>query len=132
PFKSTWLVGLFTREWYFIGYWFFLLISSIFIFRFFCRYICPLGAALSIGSYFQYFRITRRGACTDCKICANECDSKAIKPNGEININDCFYCLECTQKYHDETVCPPLIYEQKIILKGIELDPVNPRKNPYL
>lgn len=132
PFKSTWLVNIFRREWYFIGYWFILLIVSTFNFRFFCRYLCPLGAALSLGSVFRLIGIERRGCCTQCKICARGCDSKSINDQGEINKYECYYCLECEQVYNDEEACPPLIVVNKNKLNGIPVDLKHPCKNPDL
>ncbi|MDH5436907.1 MAG: 4Fe-4S binding protein, partial [Gammaproteobacteria bacterium] len=132
PFKSTWLVNIFSREWYFIGYWVALLIISTFNFRFFCRYVCPLGAAFSLGSVFRLIGIERRGCCTQCKICAHACDSKSINDKGEINKYDCYYCLECEQVYNDDKACPPLIYVNKMKYKGKTIDLTNPCKNPDL
>ena len=132
PFKSTWLVNIFSREWYFIGYWFILLIISTFNFRFFCRYLCPLGAAFSLGSVFRFIGIERRGCCTQCKVCARGCESKAINDEGEINKYECLYCLECEQIYNDDEACPPLIVVKKNKLNGIPVDLTHPCKNPDL
>jgi NosR/NirI family nitrous oxide reductase transcriptional regulator len=108
PFKTTWLVGVFQREWYLMLYWWALLAVSVFIFRFFCRYLCPLGAALSLGSALRLIGIRRKEFCTRCKICARGCESLAIDAQGRIDKYECLYCLECEQKYHDDRVCPPL------------------------
>jgi NosR/NirI family nitrous oxide reductase transcriptional regulator len=108
PFKTTWLVGVFHREWYLVLYWWMLLAASVFIFRFFCRYVCPLGAALSIGTALRLIGIRRKEFCTRCKLCARGCDSLAIDAQGRINKYECLYCMECEQKYYDDRVCPPL------------------------
>jgi len=118
PFKTTWLVGVFNREWYLALYWWVLLVASVFTFRFFCRYLCPLGAALSIGSALRLIGIRRKEFCTICKICAKGCDSRAIDDQGRINRYECLYCMECEQKYHDDQVCPPLIVARR---KGEEV-----------
>jgi len=132
PFKTTWLLGIFSREWYFIGYWFLLFFISIFNYRFFCRYVCPLGAGFSIGSFFQRIRIERRGCCTRCKICARGCDSLSIDDKGNIDVYECYSCFECEQKYTDEDVCPPLIVDKKNRIKGITVNFDDPCKNPDL
>jgi NosR/NirI family nitrous oxide reductase transcriptional regulator len=108
PFKTTWIVGVFNRDWYLVLYWWALLFASLFVFRFFCRYVCPLGAALSIGTALRIIGIRRKEFCTRCKICARNCHSLAIDPRGQINKYECLYCMECEQKYHDDRVCPPL------------------------
>jgi NosR/NirI family transcriptional regulator, nitrous oxide reductase regulator len=132
PFKTTWLVGVFNREWYFMGYWIILLVVSVFIFRFFCRYLCPLGAGFSIGSLFQIKRIKRRGCCTSCKICTRGCESFAINEVGKVNRFECLFCLECEQKYFDDEQCPPLIALANSKKKGTTIDLSQPCKNPDL
>jgi NosR/NirI family nitrous oxide reductase transcriptional regulator len=113
PFKTTWIVGVLNREWYFALYWWALLAIAIFNFRFFCRYLCPLGAALSIGTVLRLIGIKRKEFCTRCKICARGCDSRAINPVGQINKYECLYCLECEQKHDDDMTCPPLIIARR-------------------
>ncbi len=119
PFKTTWLVGIFSREWYLVLYWFALFGIGIFIYRFFCRYLCPLGAAFSIASYFQIDRIKRYDFCKSCNVCEVNCDSMAINRKGEINRYECYSCFECEQSYHDDQVCPPLVYLKKGKLEQI-------------
>ena len=113
PFKTTWIVGVLNREWYFALYWWALLAIAMFNFRFFCRYLCPLGAALSIGTALRFIGIKRKEFCTRCKICARGCDSRAINQVGQINKYECLYCLECEQKYDDVMTCPPLIIARR-------------------
>ena len=117
PFKTTWIVGVFHRDWYLVLYWWVLLAAGVFVFRFFCRYLCPLGAALSALTVFRLIGIRRREFCTACKICARGCDSQAIDDQGRINKFECLYCLECEQKYYDDKVCPPLVVARR---KGAE------------
>ncbi len=124
PFKTTWIVGIFNREWYLGVYWWALLLVSVFNFRFFCRYLCPLGAALSIGSLLRLIGIKRKEYCTRCKICARGCDSRAIAADGAINRFECLYCLECEQKYSDDQVCPPLIIARRKTEKVVAGRPV--------
>ena len=119
PFKTTWLVGVFHREWYLGLYWWALIALAIFNLRFFCRYLCPLGAALSIGTVFRLIGIKRKEFCTRCKICARGCGSRAINPQGQINRYECLYCMECEQKYHDDFACPPLIVARRQAEKAV-------------
>jgi NosR/NirI family transcriptional regulator, nitrous oxide reductase regulator len=109
PFKTTWLVGVSNRPWYLALYWVWLLIMGVVTVRFFCRYLCPLGAYLAILSRFQIFRLPRRNFCTTCNICAKGCSTKAINAQGEIDPKTCFGCLECTNTMNDAEVCPPLL-----------------------
>ncbi|MFC1747643.1 4Fe-4S binding protein [Pseudomonadota bacterium] len=110
PFKTTWIVGIFSREWYLTLYWFALFGIGIFIYRFFCRYLCPLGAILSLASYLQIKRIKRYDACQSCKACGVKCETLAINTDGDIDHFKCYACFDCEQSYSDDNVCPPRVY----------------------
>jgi NosR/NirI family transcriptional regulator, nitrous oxide reductase regulator len=64
-----------------------------------CKYICPLGAFLSIFARFSFFRIRIADNCTNCGACHKVfCEYGAIKPGEakpEINQTDCVRCGEC-------------------------------------
>lgn len=113
PFKTTWSVGILNREWYISLYTIILIFFSIFTYRFFCRFICPLGAFLSILSFFTIFRIKRRRTCGHCKICSSKCNSKAIDVNGIIDPKECFGCFTCINNMYNTKLCPPL-FNKKI------------------
>ena len=109
PFKSTFFVPIWTREWFYIAWWGALLVVSVFTFRPFCRYLCPLGAALALGSSFRPVGPRRRQFCSSCKICARGCEPKAIRTDGTIDPRECLSCMECEATYRDEKRCPPLV-----------------------
>ncbi len=114
PFKTA-IVLRFVRHWPFVLYVLALLAAGLFIERFFCRYLCPLGAALAIPARLRMFEwLKRRLQCgRECHICAIRCTVQAIHPNGAINPNECIYCLNCQSVYHDEHVCMPLIQRRQ-------------------
>lgn len=114
PFKTAVMLK-FDRQWWFVAYAVFLLVISIFTRKAYCRYICPLGAALTIPGRFQVFNwLHRRKECGQpCQLCAVECEIKAIHPDGRINTNECHYCLDCQVTYHSDSKCPPLINKAK-------------------
>ncbi|MDH3974678.1 MAG: 4Fe-4S binding protein [Deltaproteobacteria bacterium] len=112
PFKTAFLVGL-NREWYYVFYFFLLLAFCLVNYRFFCKYLCPLGAGLAIPSTLSLFGIKRREFCTKCNICAKECGSGAINEKGEINMRECLYCLDCEENFVDMDKCPPLVKKKK-------------------
>ncbi|ABO25265.1 transcriptional regulator NosR [Shewanella loihica] len=109
PFKTTFLLK-FDREWPFILWALLMIFSSLFNRKTFCRYLCPLGAALSVSNSVRLFDwLKRRPECgTPCKTCAKECEIQAIHPNGVINMRECHYCLDCQVTYFNEEKCPPL------------------------
>lgn len=114
PFKTAISLKFF-RDWPFVAYALSLLVAGLFIERFFCRYICPLGAALAIPARLRMFEwLKRRPQCgSECAICAQSCPVQAIHPSGSINPNECVYCLKCQTLYFDSTICPPLVAQRK-------------------
>ncbi len=108
PFKTTWNIGILNRPFGYGLYVIFLLVFASITYRFFCRYICPLGAGLSLLSFFPFKPLPRRNACVSCKLCSNDCEPKAINVKGEINPAECLACFTCLNKMYDKKVCPPL------------------------
>jgi len=71
--------------------------GSLVIDRFWCRYLCPLGAALSVASVFSLVRIRRSGpTCTDCTLCDKPCPV-GIQPSkaAPLVAADCIGCMDC-------------------------------------
>ncbi|MBD9549355.1 MULTISPECIES: transcriptional regulator NosR [unclassified Pseudomonas] len=114
PFKTA-ITLRFDRQWWFVLYAVALLVINIFTRKVYCRYICPLGAALAIPTKLRLFDwLKRRKECGNpCQLCAKECEIQAIHPDGRINANECHYCLDCQMTYHNEHKCPPLINKRK-------------------
>ncbi|MCW8998281.1 MAG: NosR/NirI family protein, partial [Kangiellaceae bacterium] len=114
PFKTSILL-FFQREWWFVLYAAALLFISIFTRKVYCRYICPLGAALAIPTKLRLFDwLKRRPECGQpCQLCAKECEIQAIHPDGTINANECHHCLDCQVTYTNENRCPPLVLAKK-------------------
>jgi NosR/NirI family transcriptional regulator, nitrous oxide reductase regulator len=111
PFKTA-VTLRFEREWPFVLYAAALIAVSAVNRKLFCKYLCPLGAALSIPGRFRVFDwwLRRRRECgRPCQTCANDCEVRAIRPTGEINANECHYCLDCQVTYYDDRRCMPLI-----------------------
>ncbi len=114
PFKTA-ITLHFVREWGYVFYAAGLLALSTVNHKFYCKYLCPLGAALVIpGKWHLFDWLKRRRHCgAPCQICANECEIQAIDQNGAINKNECHYCLDCQVTYYDDEKCPPLIKKRK-------------------
>lgn len=114
PFKTA-IILKFVRDWPFVVFALLLLLAGLFIERFYCRYLCPLGGALAIPARIRMFDWLRRyKECgSPCQTCANECPVQAIHPTGEINPNECVDCLHCQVLYQSETKCPVVIRQLK-------------------
>ncbi|MCB2052787.1 MAG: regulatory protein NosR [Geminicoccaceae bacterium] len=114
PFKTA-IVLQFWRAWPFVLYAVAILTAGLFIQRFFCRYMCPLGAALALPARLRQFEWLRRHRqCGQpCQICAVGCPVGAIQPRGDIHPGECIYCLACQVNYHDDQLCPVMIDRRK-------------------
>ncbi len=110
PFKTA-IILKFVRDWPFVVFAGALLVASLFIERFYCRYLCPLGAALAIPGRIRMFEwLKRYPECgSPCQRCAKECPVQSIHPEGQINVNECIYCMHCQELYHDDHRCPHMI-----------------------
>ena len=110
PFKTA-IILKFVRDWPFVIFAVALLVAGLFIERFYCRYLCPLGAALAIPGRIRMFEWLKRWPeCgSPCQRCAKECPVQAIHPEGQINVNECIYCMHCQELYHDDHRCPHMI-----------------------
>ena len=116
PFKTA--ISLkFARDWPYVVYAVTLLTIGLFTERFFCRFLCPLGAAMVLGGKLRLRRLNilrRHDECgSPCQLCARRCPIQAIAPSGQIVMDECFYCLDCQVLYHDAHQCPPLAQARK-------------------
>lgn len=86
------------------GFSLFLLIAiaSAFIERFFCRYLCPLGAIFAVASKLKIARIHKdRANCGKCRICTNNCAMGIpLYKTDVVNSGECIDCMKCV------TACP--------------------------
>ncbi|HZP87289.1 MAG TPA: 4Fe-4S binding protein [Burkholderiales bacterium] len=128
PFKTVISLRM-DRTWPFVAYALVLLVAGLFVERAFCRFLCPLGAVMAIGGRLRRFMpLKRRPECgSPCQLCARRCPIQAIEPSGAINMDECFYCLDCQVIHNDANVCPPLVNEAK---RNRKLDVVAPIRTP--
>ena len=119
PFETA-ISFYFVREWPYVMWAVICLGCGVLVYRGYCRYICPLGAALAAVNFLQRWSwIPRRDACgTPCQSCRHRCEYQAISPVGKINYSECFQCLDCVSIYQDQERCLPLIQELKFKRKN--------------
>lgn len=109
PFKTA--ISLrFIRAWPFLVFVAVLLGAGLFIERFYCRYLCPLGAGLALPAKLKVFDwLKRRPQCgRECRMCETKCTVGAIDSLGRINANECVLCLRCQVIMNDGSQCPVL------------------------
>ncbi|MFZ2267247.1 MAG: 4Fe-4S binding protein [Azonexus sp.] len=114
PFKTAITLG-FVRHWPYLAWALGLLAVSAIYFKFFCRFICPLGAAITLGGRLRRWDwLPRRQECGQpCQTCRARCEYDAIARDGRILYDRCFQCLDCVGIYHDEQRCAPLIFHAR-------------------
>ena len=79
-----------------------LVVLSILLRNFWCRYLCPYGALLGVLSFLSIIKVHRNaGTCTNCQKCTRTCpvDIKVHKTTRVIS-DECHACLQCV------AVCP--------------------------
>jgi NosR/NirI family nitrous oxide reductase transcriptional regulator len=71
--------------------------GAMLIERFFCRYLCPLGAMLAILSKLKITSIYKSGAhCNNCKLCSGSCPMNINLASIEtVTSAECISCLKC-------------------------------------
>ncbi|MDE7162870.1 MAG: 4Fe-4S binding protein [Clostridia bacterium] len=85
-----------------------IVVASVFIYRFFCRFICPLGAIYSLFNKISLLGVKLdKDKCIDCGLCVQGCKMD-IKHVGD---HECIQCGECI------SVCPV----QAITWKGSKI-----------
>lgn len=71
------------------------IVSSIFIYRPFCKYICPLGAIYSLFNKFSFYQMNvDKLKCNGCKACERNCKMN-VEITKNINSLECIRCGEC-------------------------------------
>lgn len=72
-----------------------ILALSIFIYRPFCKYICPLGAIYSLFNRFSFYQMNLdRSRCIGCKQCERQC-KMGVEITKNINSTECIRCGAC-------------------------------------
>jgi polyferredoxin len=81
---------------------FILVLLSIAIKNFWCRYLCPYGGLLGLLSWLSPLKITRdKATCIDCALCTKACPASInVHKVKRVWSDECMSCLACVQ------VCP--------------------------
>jgi hypothetical protein len=82
-----------------------LLAATVFVRNLYCRFLCPLGAALGLLSKLTIFGIKRWSECNSCKLCEKTCQWGAIE-GPAIIMTECVRCDDCERLYMDQQKCP--------------------------
>ena len=72
---------------------FVVIIMSSFVYRPFCRYICPFGTIMSLIGRFSIIKIRRTDACLDCGLCEKICPT--LEGFCKSRKGECYLCCRC-------------------------------------
>ncbi len=101
-----------------------ILLASAVVKRFYCRYLCPLGAALGVLSLVSLSRIKRVDQCTACTVCEHACPTGAIQRH-QIDFKECVRCDICESKLIQKAgVCKHSV--DSLTARGVKLIPLQP------
>jgi NosR/NirI family transcriptional regulator, nitrous oxide reductase regulator len=109
PFKTSITLN-FVRAWPFVAWAVATLLLSSFVYKGYCRYLCPLGAGMGLlGRLRRWDWLARRAECGQpCQRCRSDCAYQAIEKSGAIDYDECFQCLDCVVIYESDSLCVPL------------------------
>lgn len=76
-----------------------IMVGSLFVERFFCRYLCPLGAIFAVSSRFRLFNIRKnRNNCGSCKLCTRKCSMGIpLYQYDKVTSGECINCFVCME-----------------------------------
>ncbi len=85
----------YVAAWSIAAVFFAALLLNLWIPRFYCRFVCPLGALFGVLVRWTPWRIGKRqGECSGCELCENNCEG-ACDPFGKIHPHECLLCMNC-------------------------------------
>lgn len=70
----------------------FIIITTILIERFWCRYLCPLGAIIQPLSKLGLIKVKKTDKCTSCNLCMKNC-GMGLADIGDLGCNNCLECV---------------------------------------
>ncbi len=101
------------------------IVGCVFVFRLFCRFICPLGALYGFFNKFSFFGVkVQESKCTNCNLCVAHCKMDIKKPGD----HECISCGECIK------VCPTkaILWKGPKLLTASQDTPENADRNKKL
>ena len=88
------------------------ILTSVFIFRPFCKYVCPLGAFYAMFQKVSVLRLSLdEDRCIRCGACARQC-KMGVDPMRTPNSAECIRCGECVK------ICPKNALKWKAVGSG--------------
>lgn len=76
-----------------------LVLLSLFFKNFWCRFLCPYGAIIGLGSIFRITKVRRNeDTCTNCEMCTKVCPQRIkVSQKTAVNTPNCTACMACVE-----------------------------------
>lgn len=111
PSLRTGIGGLFYLK---MGILVFLLVLSIFWFRPFCKYLCPLGAVYALFNSFSVYRLrVNQEKCVGCGDCIKTCPMQ-VNVLKNINSPECIRCGKCMDICNQDAIASVWFTDKRI------------------
>ncbi len=96
------------------------ILLCVFLFRAFCRFLCPLGAIYSLFNPAAFFGIkTDKEKCTNCGACVSYCKVDIRHPGDK----ECIQCMECSKICPEGAIGNEICYNTRgIVVSGTQTD----------
>jgi MauM/NapG family ferredoxin protein len=88
-------VVYYESAWIFGTIFFIIVLLNVVRSRFWCRYLCPLGALWGVMGNFSFFKVRGNENCTNCGRCNESCYACAIDGNNNAMPSECMLLFNC-------------------------------------
>lgn len=107
-YEGAWFIGALFAAFLALNLW---------IPRFYCRFLCPLGALLGVFARTTLWSVgIKEALCTDCASCDRNCEG-ACTPTGPLRVSECLMCMNCLE---DCPTSKPIHYHPRPSSSGEE------------
>lgn len=78
----------------------FIIIGMLLVERFFCQFLCPMGAVFALMPMFPFFTFNRQkdDCIPGCSLCTRTCPAAITFDEENSRYHDCFQCGKCSEK----------------------------------
>jgi len=86
-----------------------IIVTSAFVYRPWCRYLCPMGAIFAVAARLSLVRLVPAASCVGCKLCSRNCRTQSLavsKETGRVTIDqeECMGCGACRSTCRKEGI----------------------------
>lgn len=86
-----------------------IVIGSLFLDRFFCKYLCPLGGVFRLVTKPRLFKIRKAEGCVNCNSCNKNCPMNVdiSATDSRVKDSECIDCFKCVKSCEPRVLCTP-------------------------